>query len=164
MAVISPALPYTTAPPLFTILGLELNNKLKNYKNLDYKIERLRRNSCIKLHNVSYEKSARSVARCTSVLRTFISFLIKNNKWESHSIRKIESSKFKQRTDNNEFGTQGLVFNVDRRAGRAGTPKARSHRSSCGRAGGSPPVASNAARPALSVLPRPRALQRPKPQ
>ena len=93
--------------------GLELNNKLKNYKNLDHKIERLRRNSCIKLHNVSYEKSARSVARCTSVLRTFISFLIKNNKWESHSIRKIESSKFKQRTDNKVFEESEIINFLD---------------------------------------------------
>ena len=58
--------------------GLELSNRLKQYKNLKINIERLRRNNCIKFYNASNEKSARSVARCTSVLRTFINYLIKN--------------------------------------------------------------------------------------
>ena len=93
--------------------GLELTNKLKKYKNLNHKIERLRRNSCIKLHSVSNEKSARSVARCTSVLRTFINFLIKNNNWESHSIRKIETSRFKQRTDNKVFEENEILNFLD---------------------------------------------------
>ena len=89
--------------------GLELDNKLKNYKNLKHKIERLRRNNCIKFYNVSFEKSARSVARCTSVLRTFINYLIKNNKWEGHNINKIETSKFKQRTDNKVFEESEII-------------------------------------------------------
>ena len=89
--------------------GLELDNKLKKYKNLKHKIERLRRNNCIKFYNVSFEKSARSVARCTSVLRTFINYLIKNNKWEGHNINKIETSKFKQRTDNKVFEESEII-------------------------------------------------------
>ena len=93
--------------------GLELKIKLAKYKNLNHKIERLRRNDCIKIYNIRNEKSARSVARCTSVLRTFINFLIKNNKWETHNIKKIESSKFKQRTDNKVFEESEIIDFLD---------------------------------------------------
>ena len=63
--------------------------------------------------HIRNEKSARSVARCTSVLRTFINFLIKNNKWETHNIKKIESSKFKQRTDNKVFEENEIIDFLD---------------------------------------------------
>ena len=39
-------------------------NELKGQKNLINKIERLRRNNCIKFYDKNKEKSARSVARC----------------------------------------------------------------------------------------------------
>ena len=89
--------------------GQELENSLKDQKNLMNKIERLRRNNCIKFYDKNKEKSARSVARCTSVLRTFIDFLIKKNNWEGHNIKKIESSRFKQRTDNKVFEEDEII-------------------------------------------------------
>jgi integrase/recombinase XerC len=78
-------------------------------KNVYSKIERFRRNGCIKLDKVRKEKSPRSVARNISVLRTFIEFLCKSNKWENHAIKKIESSKYISRTDDKVFEERDII-------------------------------------------------------
>ena len=88
--------------------GLEIEQSLK-IKNIHFKIERLRRNGCIKVDKLKKEKSPRSVARNISVLRTFIEFLCKSNKWESHAIKKIESSKYTSRTDDKVFEEKDII-------------------------------------------------------
>lgn len=88
--------------------GLEIEQFLQ-IKNVYSKIERFRRNGCIKLDKVRKEKSPRSVARNISVLRTFIEFLCKSNKWENHAIKKIESSKYISRTDDKVFEERDII-------------------------------------------------------
>tara|TARA_B100001989_G_scaffold176523_1_gene127686 strand:+ start:670 stop:1968 length:1299 start_codon:yes stop_codon:yes gene_type:complete len=88
--------------------GLEIEQFLK-VKNIYNKIERFRRNGCIKLDKVRKEKSPRSVARNISVLRTFIQFLSKSNNWENHAIKKIESSKYTSRTDDKVFEERDII-------------------------------------------------------
>lgn len=88
--------------------GLEIEKFLK-IKNVYNKIERFRRNGCIKLDKVKKEKSPRSVARNISVLRTFIEFLCKSNKWENHAIKKIESAKYASRTDDKVFEERDII-------------------------------------------------------
>jgi integrase/recombinase XerC len=88
--------------------GFEIEKFLK-VKNVYNKIERFRRNGCIKLDRVRKEKSSRSVARNISVLRTFIEFLSKSNKWENHAIKKIESSKYTSRTDDKVFEERDII-------------------------------------------------------
>ena len=88
--------------------GIEIQKSIK-IKNLYSKVERLRRNGCIKLDKIKKEKSSRSVARNISVLRTFIDFLSKSNKWENHAINKIESSKYISRTDDKVFEEQDII-------------------------------------------------------
>ena len=88
--------------------GFEIEKFLK-VKNVYNKIERFRRNGCIKLDKVRKEKSPRSVARNISVLRTFIEYLSKSNKWENHAIKKIESSKYTSRTDDKVFEENDII-------------------------------------------------------
>ena len=88
--------------------GIEIEKSIK-IKNVYSKVERLRRNGCIKLDKVKKEKSSRSVARNISVLRTFIDFLSKSNKWENHAINRIESSKYISRTDDKVFEEQDII-------------------------------------------------------